>query len=98
MILDTYAQIFVWVGRGANEVEKKEGLKTAKDYIESDPSNRDLDSTQLLQVCINCLLICFICLICYQLIYEMMCLRWTDLLLLSLCVCLCVPHIGEARL
>lgn len=50
MILDTYAQIFVWVGRDANEVEKKEALKTAKDYIVSDPSNRDLDSTQLLQV------------------------------------------------
>ena len=50
MILDTYAQVFVWVGRGANEVEKREGLKTAKEYIESDPSNRDLDSTQLLQV------------------------------------------------
>lgn len=50
MILDTYAQIFVWVGRDANEVEKKEALKTARDYIVSDPSNRDLDSTQLLQV------------------------------------------------
>ena len=50
MILDTYAQVFVWVGRHANEVEKKEGLKTAKEYIESDPSARDLDSTQLLQV------------------------------------------------
>ena len=50
MILDTYAQVFVWIGRGANEVEKKEGLKTAKEYIETDPSNRDLDSTQLLQV------------------------------------------------
>lgn len=50
MILDTYAQVFVWVGRDANDVEKKEGLKTAKEYIESDPSGRDLDSTQLLQV------------------------------------------------
>ena len=50
MILDTYAQVFVWVGRNANEVEKREALKTAKEYIESDPSARDLDSTQLLQV------------------------------------------------
>lgn len=58
MILDTYAQIFVWVGRDANEVEKKEALKTAKDYIVSDPSNRDLDSTQLLQVSV--LLVTFI--------------------------------------
>ena len=50
MILDTYAQVYVWVGRGANDLEKKQALKTAREYIESDPSNRDLDSTQLLQV------------------------------------------------
>ena len=50
MILDTYAEVYVWVGRGANEVEKKESLKAAVDYIETDPSNRDLDSTVLLQV------------------------------------------------
>ena len=30
MLLDTYDQVFVWVGRGANEVEKKEGLQTAQ--------------------------------------------------------------------
>ena len=50
MILDTYSQVFVWVGRGANEVEKKEALRTACEYIQTDPSNRDLDSTLLLQV------------------------------------------------
>ena len=50
MILDTYDQVFVWIGRGANEVEKKEALRTARDYIESDPSGRDLDSTLLIQV------------------------------------------------
>ena len=50
MILDTFSEVFVWVGRGANEVEKKEGLKTACEYIETDPSNRDLDSTLLIQV------------------------------------------------
>jgi len=53
MILDTFDQVFVWIGRGANEVEKKEALKTAKDYIQSDPSNRDLDSTLLIQVCMG---------------------------------------------
>ena len=51
MILDTFDQVFVWIGRGANEVEKKEALKTARDYIQSDPSGRDLDSTLLFQVC-----------------------------------------------
>jgi len=30
MILDSYSQVFVWIGRGANEVEKKEGLQTAQ--------------------------------------------------------------------
>ena len=50
MILDTFDQVFVWIGRGANEVEKKESLKTARDYIQSDPSGRDLDSTLLIQV------------------------------------------------
>jgi hypothetical protein len=51
MMLDTYSEVFVWVGRGANELEKKEGLKTAQEYIQTDPSDRDLDSTTLIQVC-----------------------------------------------
>ena len=50
MILDTYSEVFVWIGRGANEVEKKEGLKTAQEYVRTDPSDRDLDSTTLIQV------------------------------------------------
>ena len=50
MILDTFSEVFVWIGRGANEVEKKEALKTAQEYIKTDPSDRDLDSTTLIQV------------------------------------------------
>ena len=50
MILDTYSEVFVWIGRGANELEKKEGLKTAQEYVGTDPSDRDLDSTTLIQV------------------------------------------------
>ena len=50
MMLDTYSEVFVWIGRGANEVEKKEGLETAQEYIKTDPSDRDLDSTTLIQV------------------------------------------------
>ena len=50
MILDTFSELFVWVGRGANEVERKEALKTAHEYIKTDPSDRDLDSTTLIQV------------------------------------------------
>ena len=58
MILDTYSELFVWVGRGANEVEKKESLKLAQEYIKTDPSDRDLDSTTLIQVSIFCIAIC----------------------------------------
>lgn len=50
MILDTYSEVFVWIGRGANEEEKKESLSIAKEYITGDPSGRDVDSTLLLQV------------------------------------------------
>lgn len=50
MILDTYSEVIVWVGRGANDEEKKESLRIAQEYIASDPSGRDVDSTLLLQV------------------------------------------------
>ena len=30
MLLDTYDQVFVWIGRSSNEEEKKEGLQTAQ--------------------------------------------------------------------
>lgn len=54
MILDTFDCVFVWIGRGANEVEKKEALKTARDYVQTDPTSRDLDSTLLIQVLSLC--------------------------------------------
>ncbi|KAM9308698.1 scinderin-like isoform 2-T2 [Gastrophryne carolinensis] len=41
MLMDTWEQLFLWIGKDANEVEKKESLKSAKQYIESDPSGRD---------------------------------------------------------
>uniref|UniRef100_A0A8C5N0J6 Scinderin n=1 Tax=Leptobrachium leishanense TaxID=445787 RepID=A0A8C5N0J6_9ANUR len=41
MLLDTWEQIFLWIGKDANDVEKKESLKAAKQYIETDPSGRD---------------------------------------------------------
>ena len=51
MILDTYSQVFVWVGREAREDEVKEALKITVEYVRTDPSNRDLATTELLQVC-----------------------------------------------
>ncbi|XP_068105149.1 gelsolin isoform X2 [Hyperolius riggenbachi] len=41
MLLDTWDQVFVWVGNEAQEDEKKEALASASKYIESDPANRD---------------------------------------------------------
>ncbi|XP_062398347.1 gelsolin-like [Sardina pilchardus] len=41
MILDTWDEVFVWIGNEANEEEKKEAMKSASQYIETDPSNRD---------------------------------------------------------
>ncbi|XP_056270390.1 scinderin like a [Pseudoliparis swirei] len=40
MILDTWNQIFVWVGNDANETEKAGSSKIAEQYVESDPSGR----------------------------------------------------------
>uniref|UniRef100_A0A8B9THM3 Gelsolin n=1 Tax=Anas platyrhynchos TaxID=8839 RepID=A0A8B9THM3_ANAPL len=41
MILDTWDQVFVWIGKDAQEEEKTEALKSAKRYIETDPASRD---------------------------------------------------------
>ncbi|XP_063209095.1 gelsolin isoform X1 [Chroicocephalus ridibundus] len=41
MLLDTWDQVFVWIGKDAQEEEKTEALKSAKRYIETDPSSRD---------------------------------------------------------
>ncbi|XP_062342788.1 adseverin [Osmerus eperlanus] len=41
MLLDTWEQVFVWIGKDANEVEKTESVKCAKTYIETDPGGRD---------------------------------------------------------
>ncbi|XP_063780498.1 scinderin-like isoform X2 [Pseudophryne corroboree] len=43
MMLDTWEQIFLWIGIDSNDVEKKESLVAAKGYLESDPSGREKD-------------------------------------------------------
>uniref|UniRef100_A0A8C2H9J8 Gelsolin-like n=1 Tax=Cyprinus carpio TaxID=7962 RepID=A0A8C2H9J8_CYPCA len=40
MLLDTWDQVFVWIGNDANEVERNGADKIAKDYVDSDPSGR----------------------------------------------------------
>ncbi|XP_075997623.1 scinderin like a [Genypterus blacodes] len=40
MLLDTWEQLFLWIGKEANEVEKKGSQKIAADYLTSDPAGR----------------------------------------------------------
>ncbi|XP_067086419.1 scinderin like a [Osmerus mordax] len=40
MLLDTWDQVFIWIGREANEVERTGSAKIASDYVGSDPSGR----------------------------------------------------------
>ena len=47
MILDTYQEVFVWIGKGANAEEKKSALATAIEYIKTDTSGRTLQTTVL---------------------------------------------------
>nr|XP_046242372.1 gelsolin-like [Scatophagus argus] len=41
MVLDTWDQVFVWIGNEAHEEEKMEASSSAVRYIESDPADRD---------------------------------------------------------
>ncbi len=50
MILDTYHEVFVWIGSGANVEEKKTALETALKYVETDTSGRTKDDVSILQL------------------------------------------------
>lgn len=49
-ILDTFDEIFVWIGKKSNAIEKKEALKAATQYLKADPHGRTERNTHLLQV------------------------------------------------
>nr|XP_023665346.1 gelsolin-like [Paramormyrops kingsleyae] len=49
MILDTWDQVFVWIGNEAREEEKTEAMTSAARYIKTDPANRDL-RTSIVQI------------------------------------------------
>ncbi|XP_056149698.1 scinderin like b [Lampris incognitus] len=40
MLLDTWEQIFIWVGKDANAEERTGAPKIAREYVDSDPSGR----------------------------------------------------------
>ncbi|KAI4878703.1 hypothetical protein NFI96_013479 [Prochilodus magdalenae] len=44
MLLDIWDQVFLWIGKEANETEKKEAVVTAQEYLKSHPAGRDLDT------------------------------------------------------
>ncbi|KAI3358580.1 hypothetical protein L3Q82_014713 [Scortum barcoo] len=44
MLLDVWDQVFVWIGVDANQQEKTESVRSAKQYIETDPSGRDKET------------------------------------------------------
>ncbi|NWI00194.1 VILI protein, partial [Tichodroma muraria] len=43
-LLDTWDQVFLWIGKGANESEKEATAMMAQEYLRSHPSGRDLDT------------------------------------------------------
>jgi hypothetical protein len=50
MLLDTYSEVFVWIGKAANVEEKKGALEAALKYVETDPSGRTIDDTTIMQI------------------------------------------------
>ncbi|KAM9284158.1 villin-1 isoform 2-T2 [Cariama cristata] len=43
-LLDTWDQVFFWIGKGANESEKEAAAVMAQEYLRDHPSGRDLDT------------------------------------------------------
>ncbi|XP_058039273.1 villin-like protein [Ahaetulla prasina] len=42
MLLDTWEEIFLWVGKAANSYEKTESVSAAKEYLKNHPAGRDV--------------------------------------------------------
>uniref|UniRef100_A0A8C2WPL2 Advillin n=1 Tax=Cyclopterus lumpus TaxID=8103 RepID=A0A8C2WPL2_CYCLU len=41
MLLDTWDQVFLWIGKETNEVERKESVVTSQEYLRTHPGARD---------------------------------------------------------
>lgn len=48
MLLDTWDQVFLWISKGANEVERKEAMVTSQEYLRTHPGTRDPDTPIIL--------------------------------------------------
>uniref|UniRef100_A0A672LQY7 Advillin-like n=1 Tax=Sinocyclocheilus grahami TaxID=75366 RepID=A0A672LQY7_SINGR len=44
MLLDTWDQVFLWIGTEANEVERKESVTTCQEFLRTHPGSRDPDT------------------------------------------------------
>ncbi|XP_061584561.1 advillin [Cololabis saira] len=44
MLLDTWDQVFLWIGKDANKVERKEAVVTSQEYLRTHPGGRDPDT------------------------------------------------------
>ncbi|KAG8007915.1 Advillin [Nibea albiflora] len=45
MLLDTWDQVILWIGKDANEVERKEAVVTSQEYLRTHPGDRDPDTS-----------------------------------------------------
>ncbi|KAG8432266.1 hypothetical protein GDO86_016781 [Hymenochirus boettgeri] len=43
-LLDAWDQVFLWIGKNANETEKKEAAFTAQEYLKTHPGCRDINT------------------------------------------------------
>ncbi|CAL8320277.1 unnamed protein product [Merluccius merluccius] len=44
MLLDNWDMVFLWMGNGANQIEKDATVTTAQEYLRSHPGGRDVDT------------------------------------------------------
>lgn len=47
MVLDGGDEIYVWIGNGATEEERTKSIDMAKQYIRTDPSERNEDTVPI---------------------------------------------------
>ncbi|XP_077428459.1 advillin [Vanacampus margaritifer] len=48
MLLDTWDQVFLWIGKEANRLERKEAVITSQEFLRTHPGGRDPDTPILL--------------------------------------------------
>uniref|UniRef100_A0A3Q2YDS7 Advillin n=1 Tax=Hippocampus comes TaxID=109280 RepID=A0A3Q2YDS7_HIPCM len=48
MLLDTWDQVFLWIGKEANRVERKEAVVSSQEYLRTHPGGRDPDTPIIL--------------------------------------------------